>query len=94
MARVEILLIGLLMAGCSPKVVTRDVPVEVKVAVPQPCATKRPVPPKDMVQRWPDSVWNEMDVRQKSAAAGDWGLRQQEYGQELDAATASCPEVK
>lgn len=60
--------------------------------VPQPCATARPSPPVGLKDSTPN--WQSMDVRQKAAAVGKWALEQKAYGENLNAATAACPEVK
>lgn len=77
------------LAACSPKVITRDVPIEVKVPVAQPCAGERPAPPAPLASSFPN--WPAMDVKQKAAAVGKQALEWQAYGQQLNAATAACP---
>lgn len=89
MKRVVMISLTAALAACSPKVITRDVPVEVKVPVAQPCATERPVPPVPLSRTYPN--WPAMDVKQKAAAVGKQGLEWQGYAQQLNAATAACP---
>ena len=76
------------LAACSPKVITRDVPVEVKVPISVPCAAERPSPPVPLSRAYPN--WPAMDVRQKAAAVGKQALEWQAYGEGLNAATAGC----
>ena len=84
---------ALMLGGCASKIVTRNVPVEVRVPVAQPCATERPAKVAALKDRIDDRQWRSMDVRQKSAAVGRQALDRQTYGEALDAATAACPEV-
>lgn len=79
----------LALTACT-KTVTRDVPRTVNVPVAQPCALPRPTEPASLKQAYPDAEWNAMDVRQKAAAVGKWGLDQQAYGRRLNAATGAC----
>ena len=85
---------ALMLGGCASKVVTRDVPVEVRVPVAQPCATARPAKVTALKDRIDDRQWRSMDVRQKSAAVGRQALDRQSYGEALEAATAACPAVQ
>jgi|GEM_PF-1208580 len=93
---VQLILLALVVAGCStPEVIVRDRPVSVSMPVPQPCADKRPaevVPLKDRITR--DEWYLRTDPRQKAALVGAQGLDRQTYGEQLNAATAACPEVE
>lgn len=86
----------LALAGCasSPDTIVRDRPVEVSVPVPQPCAGKRPAKVKPLKEQVPPGEWEQRDVRQKAALVAAQGLDRQTYGEQLDAATAACPEVR
>lgn len=81
------------LSACGSTVI-RDQPVTLKVPVAQPCATARPTQPLPLRTAYPDSQWGSMDVRQKAAAVGKQVLDRQAYGEQLNAATAACPEVK
>ena len=79
------------LSACSPKVITRDVPVTVKVPVSAPCVTGWPQKPPPL----PDvSHWAQMDARQKAAAIGAYAINQTNYAEALRAATAACPEIR
>lgn len=77
------------LTACA-KPIVRDRPVTVHIPVAQPCALPRPASPASLKQTYPDADWRAMDVRQKAAAVGKWGLDQQAYGRQLDAATGGC----
>ena len=83
------------LAGCAstPGTIVRDRPVPVNVPVPQPCAGERPAKVQPLKERVPPAEWAQHDVRQKAALVGGQGLDRQAYGEQLDAATAGCPEV-
>jgi hypothetical protein len=83
-----ILILALALAGCGAPIQRTHVET-VKVPVAQPCAGQRPAKVSSLKARTPD--WDKMDVRQKAAAVGAWGLDQQTYAEHLDAATAGCP---
>lgn len=88
-----ILLLGpatLFLAACTGKTITQDRPIVVNTPVNQPCALPRPSEPTTLHQRYPDAQWAAMDVRQKAAAVGRWGIDQQIYGRNLAAATGAC----
>ena len=88
------LVLVLALAGCAtPEVVTREVTVEVRVPVVQPCARAGPDRPEALRSNYPDAVWQAMDVRQKTAAVSAAGLRWQTYGEQTHAATAGCPRI-
>ena len=87
--RYPVVIGALALAACAPKVITRDVPVEVRVPVAQPCAAERPSPPVPLTRAYP--AWSAMDVRQKAAAVGKQALDWQTYAEALNAATAACP---
>ena len=76
------------LAGCGGTVI-KDRPVEILRPVPQPCALSRPAEPAPL-----PTDWDSLDVKQKAAAVGKWALEWQQYGQDLNAATAACPEVE
>lgn len=82
---------ALLLAGCGPKVVTRDRPVSVSMPVSQPCAGPRPPAVPILRERFPDPAWAAMDLRQKAAAVGGQALELRGHGEQLAAATAACP---
>jgi len=78
---------ALTLCGCASKVITKDVPRVVSVAVTQPCAAIRPERPEPL----PDSShWAQYDVRQKAAALGAYAIRLRDYSEALDAATSGC----
>ena len=77
------------LGACGSKIIYRDRIQTVNVPVAQPCAGVRPAKVASLKVRTPD--WQNMDVRQKAAATGQWSLDQLTYGQKLDAATAGCP---
>lgn len=79
----------LALSACSPKVVTRDVPVTVKVPVSAGCSFPRPDKPLPL-----PGHWAQMDVRQKSAALGAYAINMTNYAEALRAATAACPEIR
>jgi hypothetical protein len=79
------------LSACTPKVITRDVPVTVKVPVSAPCVTGWPQKPPPL----PDaSHWAQMDVRMKAAALGKYAIEMTNYDEALRAATAACPEIR
>lgn len=82
--------VALLTLTACTKPIVQDRPVTVRIPVAQPCALPRPTEPATLKQAYPDAAWAEMDVRQKSAAVGKWGLDQQSYGRQLNAATGAC----
>lgn len=87
------LLMGLALSSltaCTPRTVTQDRPIVVNTPVSQPCALPRPSEPLTLKQAYPDAQWAAMDVRQKAAAVGRWGIDQQIYGRNLAAATGAC----
>jgi len=81
------------LTGCAttPATITRDRPVEVRIPVPQPCAAAKPARPAALAERTPQ--WATDDIRQKVAAIGAWALTWVTYGEQLDAATAACPQA-
>lgn len=82
---------ALALSACStPQTVYRDRPVEVKVPVSTPCASLRPDPVPTLVEAYPQ--WDALDVRQKAAAVARHALDLRTYGEQLNAATAACPE--
>lgn len=85
-----IIALNVLLAGCGSTVV-KDRPVRVNVPVVQPCVGQRPDPVPTLKQAYPDSVWRSMDARQKAAAVALHAGKLRAYGEQLDAATASCP---
>lgn len=83
-----------MLAGCSgsgtvieERVITANRPVI------QPCVDEagRPAAVTTLKQDLPDEQWQAMDVKQKSAAVGRKGLEHRQYGEQLGAATGSCP---
>ena len=81
----------LALSACSPKVITRDMPVTVKIPISQPCVTNWPQNPQPL----PDSNhWAQMDVRMKAAAIGAYAINQTNYAEALRAATAACKEAR
>lgn len=87
------ILVGLALAGltaCSPKVITQDRPVTVKVPIPTPCITTRPAAVASLRDRFTDEQWEAMDVRQKAAAVAENAILLRTYGEKLDAATRAC----
>ena len=94
MRAVLALLAAAMLAGCgSTGTITRDRTIEVKVPVAQPCAGARPVRVKPLSEDTPPAEWAALDVRQKAARVGRKALERQGYGEQLDAATAACPEI-
>lgn len=90
-----LLLVSLSLSACvKERIVYRDRPVEVKIAVPQPCATKRPEEPKRAGVTIPKEKLQEMDIVQKIAYVGIDLEHSEQYGKDLNAATAACPEIK
>lgn len=83
-------LAALSLAGCTETIV-KEVPVEVKVPVAQPCAGDRPATVTSLKRDYTDEQWDQMDPKQKAAAVGHKALERQTYGEQLNAATASCP---
>ena len=78
------------LAACGGEVV-RDRAQIVSVPVVQPCAGTRPAPVKPLKERYTDDMWSSMDLVQKLAVTGLQALDRQDYGNQLDAATAACP---
>lgn len=77
----------LALAACSPKVITRDVPVTVKVPVAVDCVTAWPQKPPPL----PDGAhWAQMDVRMKAATIGKYAINLKNYSEALEAATGGC----
>lgn len=82
-----IILAFLALSACSPKVVTRDAPVTVKVPVPSKCVTEWPLKPDPL----PDgSHWAGLDVKQKAATIGAQAIELKNYAGNLEAATSAC----
>lgn len=80
------------LAACqTPGAVVRDRIVEVKVPVPQPCAGQRPAAIIPLNQQFPAEQWASFDVKQRAALVGRQALERLDYGEQLNAATASCP---
>lgn len=79
------------VAGCT-RTVVEDRPQRVAVPVPQPCAGERPDPVTPLKAEVPDAEWHGLDPRQKAARVGRKGLELRAYGEQLNAATAACPE--
>lgn len=88
---VLVLLVAAVTACATPAPIYRDRPVPVNVPVLQPCAGARPLPVTPLKDKTPD--WDSLDVRQKAALVGKQGLDRQTYGEQLNAATAACPEA-
>jgi hypothetical protein len=86
---VGLALSSLTLSACT-KSITQDRPIITKMPVIVPCVVDRPTAPASLKSAYPDEQWAAMDVRQKAAAAGKWGLDQQAYGRRLDASTAGC----
>lgn len=78
----------LCLSACGHTV--QDRPVSVSVPVPQPCAGQRPAEVIALRDKTPD--WDQLDVRQKAALVAKQGLERQTYGEQLNAATAACPQ--
>lgn len=77
----------LALNGCKSEVLTRDVPVTVKVPVAAPCVTAWPQKPPPL----PDgSHWAQMDVRMKAAALGKHAIELRNYADNLAASTGGC----
>jgi hypothetical protein len=91
MTKLYAMAFALTLTACSPQVVYRDRVQTVSIPVAQPCATTRPAHPGTLESRTPD--WADLDVRQKAAWVGRHGLDLRTYGEQLDAATAGCPEA-
>ena len=73
--------------ACSPKVITRDVPVETKVPVATPCVSSWPQKPGPL----PDgSHWAQMDVKMKAATIGKHAIELRNFADNLAAATGGC----
>lgn len=84
----------LYLAACAarPAVVeTRTVDVLVPLAVP--CALARPAMPAALRDRYSDADWQALDLRQKAAAVSAAGLARLNHAENLQAATAACPEI-
>lgn len=95
MTKIFLTLVLLTLSGCATeRVVYRDRPVEVKVAVPQPCATKRPVEPVRISDILTKKEWDKFDIVQQIAYLGIDLENSVQYGKDLNAATASCPEIE
>jgi hypothetical protein len=86
-------LILLTTTACAGTVV-KDRVVEVSIPVVQDCVaeTGRPAKPITFEKQITDLGlnWEEMDVKQKSAATGVWAFSWVDYGQDLHAATGAC----
>lgn len=75
------------LSACSPKVVTKERPVTVKVPVSTPCVSNWPQKPPPL----PDgSHWAGYDARQKAAAIGAHAINLRNYADSLAAATGGC----
>lgn len=82
-----LILVLLALSACSPKVVTRDVPVTVNRPVAVPCVTNWPQKPPPL----PDgSHWAALDTRQKAATIGAHAIALRNYADNLAAATGGC----
>ena len=75
------------LTACSPRVVTKERPVTVRVPVAVPCVTTWPQKPPPL----PDGVhWAQMDVRMKAATIGKHAIELKNYAGNLEAATGGC----
>lgn len=78
------------LAACGGEVV-RDRAQIASIPVVQPCAGPRPATVKPLLERYTDDMWSSMDLVQKLAVTGLQALDRQDYGNQLNAATAACP---
>jgi type IV pilus biogenesis protein CpaD/CtpE len=83
------LALAIALAGCASA--PKSVPLVAKVPVPQPCVEgERPKKVVPLKQDPSDAEWAEMDLKQRTARAGQWALDLLNYAEDLDAATAGC----
>lgn len=68
----------------------RDRVQMVNVPVAQPCLTALPAPVAPLGERFSDTAWQSLDVRQKAAAMGAIAVESRTYGEQLEAASAGC----
>jgi len=91
LATVGVLALLLLVTGCNGKVVVQDRPVTVRVPVAQPCAGPRPEPVVPLKTQFTPVQLKELTLSQKAALVSKNALERKGYGEQLEAATASCP---
>lgn len=73
------------------EIVYRDVPVEVKVPVAQPCVVgARPAAVKPLNQQYTPAQWKALDPKQKAAIVAKQGLDRATYGENVNGATVAC----
>lgn len=85
------LLILISLAGCSPKVITKEIPIEVRVPVPAPCVQgDRPAEPESLRDRMSREMWTNLTTDQRENLLAAQALDRKAYGDRLTAATAGC----
>ncbi|WP_158010597.1 hypothetical protein [Tardibacter chloracetimidivorans] len=81
---------SLLACSCGGPVVKEKVSVA-KVPVVAKCTADRPERPQRLSAAFSDAEWQSLAPRAKASQVAAQGLRWQNYGEQMDAATAGCP---
>ena len=85
-----LILLPLLLAGCGPRVVTRDRVETVSVPVIQKCAGERPAAVVPINQRVSAEDWSALSPKQKAETTAAQALTRMNHADELNAATSAC----
>lgn len=71
--------------------VTKETVNTAKVPVVAKCTKERPERPQSLSAAFSDAEWQSLAPRAKASQIAGQGLRWQNYGEQMDAATAGCP---
>lgn len=84
----------LVLAACTKTVevpVIKEVPVEVKIPVAQPCVSgQKPVEVQPLRDKVSSQEWNALTTDQRENLLGGQSLDRKGYGDRLAVATAGC----
>lgn len=88
--RLSTICFALAFSGCGGPVVKEKVSVA-KVPIVAKCTADRPERPQRLSDVFSDAEWQSLAPRAKTSQVAAQGLRWQNYGEQMDAATAGCP---
>lgn len=80
-----------LLTACGGGTIVQDRPVSVSIPVVIPCVGDRPAAVTPLKNRYPRTEWDGFTVKQKAELASAQGLKHQNYGTAMTAATGECP---
>lgn len=78
------------LAGCAPKTIYVDRPVEVRVPVTVPCMAERPAEVVSLRDTLTREEWDALTTDQRENLMGAQALLRKIYGDRLTAASAGC----